>query len=341
MIALFVSAAFAQSAADWQFQSGGVVSPDAMASWATLSVSNPSVIWDRIHAQYVMAFESRTATVDANCPNGIWEIGLATSPDGVTWTKQAAPLLTPDPAGATFWSCVAAHPSLVYRTTTAAQVPSMYLHFKAEGWNGVNNGIGVALVKFNGATPYLRTVWSAPALAANGRSYATPHVIRQGSKWRMVVQDYPDVVEFVSTSPTSFTAAGAVALDFSALRAPVVPWVVNEFFNPSYVCDDDPVGNNDLALFVGGRDTEFGAVVAGSWAKAVSNRTNVAFALDTTPQVSWSTNTEWRHWDVLGLTSGEYLVYFDEKDAFGNNFIRLGGTDLAWTSSQVRTRYCP
>ena len=132
-----------------------------------------------------------------------------------------------------------------------------------------------------------------------------------------------------------------MVLDHSALRAPVVPWVDNELFNPAYVCGDDPVGNMDLKLFVGGRDTDYGAVVDGAFGTAISNRTTIAFALDATPQVTWTGNSAWRHWDVVGLTTGEYLVYLDEKDGSGNNFIRLGGTDLGWSAADVGTRYCP
>lgn len=336
------AAAHAQSAADWQFQ-GTVLAPDPGSSYANNSVGSSSVAWDYVNNQFLMVFESRTSTVDANCPNGVWDVGLATSPDGVTWTPQASPLLAPNPAANNFYSCVAAHPSIVFRTTTAQQVPSAYLYFKAEGWNGANNGIGVASIRFRASgTPYLRYVWSTPALPASaGHTWAMPKVVRQGSNWRMMVQDYPDIREFTSTSAVTFSGGGAVRLDFLTYKTPVVSWVVNEFFNPAYVCNDDPVGNQDLKLFPGARDTEYGQVVSGAWAKAVSNRSSINFVLDTTPQATWASDPEFRHWDVLGLTTGEYLIYFDEKDNSGNNFIRMGTTDPAWTSAQVRSRICP
>ncbi len=339
MVALF-AAAHAQNAADWQFQ-GTVLAPDVGSTYANVSIGNPSVVWDTVNSQFVMAFESRTTTVSANCPNGVWDVGLATSTDGVNWTMLPNPVVAPNPASGNFMSCVAAHPALVFRTTTAAQVPSMYLYFKAEGWAGADGGIGVAFLKFNGSTPYVRTLHTTPALAPGAAPRATPHVVRQGSKWRMMVQEYPDIYEYVSTTPISFTAAGTLRMDFSAYQAPVVPWVDNELFNPAYVCNDDPVGNNDLKLFVGGRDTNFGTVLSGAIGKAVSNRTTINFVLDTTPQVEWFTNDEFRHWDVVGLTTGEYVMYFDEKDGSGNNFIRIGTTDLAWLPAQSRTRYCP
>ena len=341
MIALVMSTAWAQSPGDWSFQAGAVLSPIPGSTWMGTTLSNPSVVRDWVNNQYVMAFETRTDTVHGSCPNGVWAVGLATSPDGITWTPQPNPVVMPNPGSGNFMACVAAHPTLVFRTTTAAQVPSMYLYFKAEGLNGTPGGIGAALLKFSGARPYLRTLYATPALAAGGRSYSTPHAVRQGSRWRLMVQDYPDILEFTSTTPTSFTGGGSVVLDHSALRAPVVPWVDNELFNPAYVCGDDPVGNMDLKLFVGGRDTDYGAVVDGAFGTAISNRTTIAFALDATPQVTWTGNSAWRHWDVVGLTTGEYLVYFDEKDGSGNNFIRLGGTDLGWSAADVGTRYCP
>jgi hypothetical protein len=177
--------------------------------------------------------------------------------------------------------------------------------------------------------------------ATGGAVYATPHVIRQGAKWRMLVQQYPDIVEFVSTNPTTFPDPPSMRMELATYRTPIVSWVVNEFFNPAYVCNDDPVGNFDLRMFPGSRDTNAGSVVSGAWSTAVAHKTVLNFALNTTPEVSWANNDEWRHWDMLGLTTGDYLVYFDEKDVNGNNFIRLGGTDLGWSNASVRTRMCP
>jgi hypothetical protein len=342
LLALVAGSAFAQQFT-WSYQAGAVLSPDPASTYANVSVSNPSVVRDIFNNQYVMAFETKTTTVDANCPNGVWDIGFATSPDGITWTMQTTPAIAPNPASNNYYSCVAAHPSLIYRSTNPAAVPTMFLYFKAEGWAGANKGIGVAFIKFRSSgAPYVRNLYAAPALVpSSGQTFATPHVIRQGSNYRMMVQEYPDILEYTSNSGTSFTTAGVTRFGLSTYQQPIVSWVDDEFYNPAYVCDDDPIGSFDLRVFPGARDTNAGTVLSGAWSTAVAHRSIFSYVLNTTPEVTWANNTEWRHWDVLGLTTGDYLIYFDEKDVSGNNFIRLGGTDLTWNAADIRTRFCP
>ncbi|MDP2313499.1 MAG: hypothetical protein Q8P41_11385 [Pseudomonadota bacterium] len=77
-------------------------------------VNAPTVAWTG--TQYVMYFESPAlaADVPSDCANS-YSIGRATSPDGLAWTVDAAPVLAPDRADpVSLYSCSVASPGVVY-----------------------------------------------------------------------------------------------------------------------------------------------------------------------------------------------------------------------------------
>lgn len=353
--------ALAQNPADWQFAAGSVLTPDAGISWASASVSNPSVVYDSVHHQYLMFFEARTPSTNSHCPDGIWNVGVATSPDGVSWTIDPTAVVAPSPTGSgkgKFYSCVAAHPSAYFSPNnwgTSQGYVSVY--FKAEqvdnacqgtapkSWGcGVYTGIGLATVCFDGAgAPYRCGLVNQPVVGnPNQYNMGTPKVVYQNKTWRMTMGIYPDI--YVATGAyNNMTLNPTPVMKKSVLRS-TIPWIVNEIFNPAQVCDDDPAGNMDLAMFVGGRETQGSSTVAGSFGKAVSDSSVISYLLDATPQVSWTGNDAWRHWDVRKLTNadGEYVVYYDERVG-DHNEIRYGVTDpsLTWNDADFGGWRCP
>lgn len=360
MLAL-VSPSSAQNPADWQYRAGAVLSPQPGISWASQSVSNPSVVYDSVNDRYVMFFEARTPTVDARCPAGVWNIGMATSPDGVAWTVNPTPLIAPDPNSATFYNCVVAHPTAVFNPAYNAGLNStgVYnVYFKTEQTVPSNacasgnrifgcgqyTGIGVANVCHDsGGNLYRCKLDNRPALYnTSSLNMGTPHVVYQAPNWRMTLGIYPDIYQANGTW-NRYTRAAAPILQQSVLKA-TVPWVVDELFNPAMVCNDDAGGDLDLAMFVGGRDTQGATTLTGSFGKALSDKNVISWALGATAQQTWAGNLAFRHWDVRKLTNaaGEYVIYFDEKDAQGNNFIRMGTTDpsLTWTDSDFSNNFC-
>ena len=66
--------------------------PDA---WDQDSVAGQVIVWDPLEKEYVMAYQGftlGTGEIDWDTfetDNGTWGIGIATSPDGVNWTKSA------------------------------------------------------------------------------------------------------------------------------------------------------------------------------------------------------------------------------------------------------------
>ena len=80
---------FDPMASAWRVEPAPQLSPGAAGDWDDSDVLNPSVI--RVGAEYFnfySGFDGET-----------WRTGLATSPDGLAWTKSPAnPLLEPDPS---------------------------------------------------------------------------------------------------------------------------------------------------------------------------------------------------------------------------------------------------
>ncbi|MCA9569211.1 MAG: hypothetical protein KC656_15285, partial [Myxococcales bacterium] len=298
------SQAFAQNPSDWQFMGTPVLTPDASVAWAADSVSSPSVVYDSIRGRYLMFFEARTPYTNSHCPQGIWRLGMATSPDGVSWTIVPDAVVPSNPTGwgaSTYYNCVAAHPTAFFspnnRGTSQGKV---WVWFKSEqidnacqgttrSWGcGVYTGVGLATVCFdNAGDPYRCALSNTPVLQSpDGANMGTPKMVYQTDTWRMALGIYPDI--YTATGRfDDLTLDPTPILRRSVLRQ-TIPWVVNEVFNPAQVCDDDSAGNMDLAMFVGGRETELGATVAGSWGKAISDSSVLSYMLDTTPQVSWT-----------------------------------------------------
>ncbi|HHO53791.1 MAG TPA: hypothetical protein ENK18_23690 [Deltaproteobacteria bacterium] len=330
---------------------GEVLAPDPGVLWASESIGAPAVTYDSIRDRFLMVFESRTPFTDASCPQGIWTLGLATSPDGTTWTIIPTPLLQPSPGSGTFYSCVAAHPAAVFSPTGNGR---MQVVFKAEQDTvgcGAGpcpyTGIGRLRVLFDAqgdvSTVNVQATPILPLTTAGG----FPSIASDGSSYYMIYQSYPNVYFSQSGSFLSFPA-GTLAFDVAAFggapgtadtAAAGPQWVYDEFFSPSLICDDSVPF--PWAVWVGSRDTNFGAVINGAWGKGIRTAAVADWLLATTPTKTWANDDDWRHWDMLRLITGDYLMWYSKKDALGNNSIYFGGTTLTFNNSDVQSRACP
>ncbi|MEZ4241763.1 MAG: hypothetical protein R3F59_37565 [Myxococcota bacterium] len=358
LFAAVSTAAHAQTPGSWQEVAGAVLSPNPGLSYMAESVSSPTVMYDANRNRFMMIFEAKTNNHDARCPQGVWALGFATSPDGVTWTPRSTPLVNPQPGNGRFYSCALSHPTAVYNPTAYGGNGVITLFAKGEqdtdacavttpSWGCDQiTGIGWLQIYLDaGGSPSVVAARSTPVLdpppaAGAPAYYGYPKVVRKGGVYRVLYQVYPDIWSAYTGNLTNFPdnqqrleiAKNDVKL--------VIPWVRNELFNPSLVCDD-AVGMS-YAGFIGGRLTNATGVVSGGWGKAVTNTfgTGATFALDATAQVEFTGDDTWRHWDVHKLTTGDYLVWFDEKTASGN-IIRFGGTTLTFNNADVVSKTCP
>lgn len=90
-----IGRATSQNGRAWTKGASPVLAAGAAGAWDDGGVDQASVIWDG--TQYLMAYRGWAA----GTPDTTSRIGIATSPDGITWTKHANnPVLTYGPAGA-------------------------------------------------------------------------------------------------------------------------------------------------------------------------------------------------------------------------------------------------
>jgi hypothetical protein len=346
---LFSAPAHAQVPGDWSYETNPVLEPDPLKPYMATSVGSPAVVYDSIRGRWFMLFETKTATVDANCPQGVWGIGAAVSADGINWTPYASALLNPVPSGTRFWNCAASHPTAVFLPNGNGQIIAFFKAEQADdacsvvapSWGcNVKVGFGRAQIFLNASgDPSVIGLSGTPVHVPTTTNFGFPKVVKVGNLYRILYQAYPDIVSTSSALLTSFPAA-TLEIDLVNGEKYGTTYAIDEWFNPAFVCDDDPTF--EYATFVGARNTNAGTVIEGAWGKAIRDVwTGGSFALDLTPQVTWSTDDEWRHWDVTRLSTDEYLVWFDEKDGSGNNFIRFGGTDLAFNNSDAVSKVCP
>jgi hypothetical protein len=344
----------AQTPGSWVFEPGAVLEPSAvtLSGVGVSTISNPAVVYDTLRSRWFMVFEAMTDTVDARCPQGVWALGAAVSTDGINWTPFANAILFPTPGNGRFFSCVAAHPTAMYSPTVYGGAGGILVVFKAEqdtdaclvstpSWGcATATGFGRVQIELNATTGDPRRVFiqTTPVHQPATATFGYPKVIQDAGTYRILYQAYPDIVSTSSVGVANFPAAVNEILQSSG----AVPDADNEVFNPSFVCDDDPKGAFPYATFVGGRDTNGGLIVAGSWTKAIEATFAQSWLVDATPQISWTDTNAWRHWDVTKLIDGNYLVWFDEKDPLtGTNFIRFGGTTLTFNNADAVSRVCP
>lgn len=345
LVAQLLAAPANAQALSWQFVAGAVLSPNPGDPFVANSIGSPTVVYDSLRGRLLMQFETVTSATDPNCPAGIYGIGGATSTDGISWTYFPGVSLSPTPGSGTYWQCVTAHPTNLFNSTTGngrlltwfkAQQGTVACPGPAWGCTDVT-GIGHMRSIFDAAgNVTTRTVSASPVWASSNAAF--PKMTRDGNLFRLVLQVYPDVWMGTSTVPNSFSPSPTLTL---AEMQAAVAYAQNELFNPSLICDDDPAFPD--AMFVGARDTNAAGVVEGGWSKAMLDPIGGSWILDTTPQQTWLGNDEWRHFDVHKLNTGtdEYVVWFDEKDAAGNNFIRFGGTDISITGADLVSKACP
>ena len=328
----------------FSYRSSAVLSPQSGLTWASESVGAPSVAYDTVHDRFIMAFEARTPTTDADCPQGVWALGLATSTDGISWTVRSTPLIEPSPGDGTYYSCVAAHPAAVFRAVNNGE---LYVLFKAEQDEDTctsgcpYKGLGGVKVVFNASGNVSNVVIaSSPVLSFSGPG-GHPSFVKDGNNFKLLYQRYPDIYRTQSTNINSFST-GLVTFDASYDWAgnESVGWEYDEFKSPSVLCDDSVAF--PFAAWVGSVDTNFGEVVAGGWGKAISS-SGASWDLSTSAIETWSDDDSWRHWDMLRLTTGDYLVWYSKKDSSGDSAIYFGGTptNLSFNNSDVESRICP
>jgi hypothetical protein len=344
---LLPGVALAQAPGSFVLNGPPVLEPNPLITYMSESIANPSVAYDTIRDRYLMVFEARTPTVNAACPQGVWALGYATSPDGLVWTPSNIPLLNPTPGSGTYHECVAAHPNVIFNPAANGGNGRLVVWFKGEEDNSIcggtgscdqqYTGVGRMRVNYNLAGNITSTtVKATPVLDSGDANFGYPHVVQNNGTFYMLFGRYPDILVATGATTGLFVADPIPALEL-AEYAGTIPWVEDELFNPATVCEDNIIF--PFSAFVGGRNTNFGAVINGGWGSGISS-TGLSWVLGIDPFFEWSDDLSWRHWDVL-RANNDYLVWYDQKDGSGNNSIYFASTTTTWNNADVYSKSCP
>lgn len=227
------------------------------ADWDRKSVETPAVV--KFNGTYYMFYTGYPIT---QTDSTSYQIGYATSADGINWTKHGSLLAPTDPSGAPnldFNQFVVAEPAPVVFQN------KIYLYFTALG---ANVGVGTTLQTI-GLTTFDGTSWSAPQKVlepdqaqyprgSNWKGYSTPNAIVMNNKVHLyfdVVTETPFEqvkIHHASSSDgiTSWTQDSANIFD----RSEFSPWADVDLRAPAALLDGKILrlyfaGNGDTSAF--------------------------------------------------------------------------------------------
>ena len=307
-------------------------------------IGSPTVAYVPDTDTWVMFFEARYGS-GAPCTQGIWGIGRATSPDGLTWTVDDDFALQPKLDS--YYDCVMAHPSVTYDDGTWTLF--FKAHQNAEACADTDNvpswgcslvtGIGVA--QSTNGTDW--TVSEEPIYVDNTIGF--PRATKVDGVWNVFFERRSSATSFEIWRTTS-SDEGATWSDVARVLQPgFADWVEEEVFNPAVTCDPNDTTGIPLTMWAGGAnhdDDNFATVRTMGVGLAVSQTGAAWFWDPDTPALlrvvtpedgNTEAEQDWRHWDVL-RTGDEHLIYFAERFADDGNKPRVG---LAYTYAEQQT----
>jgi len=321
LIVSFVTFAWASSPHD--FYDLGIV----LRGSGTFSggVGAPSVEYEGDSGKIVMYFESPVPgpEVPAGCANS-YQIGRATSMDGVTWTVDEAPVWSADPTVGSPRACSVAQPAVLFDGTrwnlfySASKVPNEGETTNAPsgiGWAVSDDGITWSpqeeqAVPFEGSP-----VGLASATALNGTMYLS---------WA----SDPDL--WMMSRPINGGAWSAAEriVDHAAVGAWGADWVLG----PSLLCNE--AADNQLGMLAGGDSaTGVRSLAWGDSGNAHSWTFNEPISEGTLDA------TTLNHWDTLRAGLG-FVLWYSRTDPTSG----LKAVGVALTDTRLGTivpRVCP
>jgi MYXO-CTERM domain-containing protein len=303
-------------------------------------VNAPTVAWDG--AQYVMYFESLSAVEDtpADCANS-YAIGRATSPDGLAWTIDEAPVLAPDQEDVvSVYSCSVAQPAVVFADGVFHLLFTMGDE-KQDSGSTINRAAGIGYATSTDGVSF--TVVTAPTPigdAEDGTPTGDWHAPDGGSVSTNVgmpsmtlINDTLFVTYVGGTSMYAAkydTAINQWSLWDTAVSSPWLgtEWAAYGVFSPALYCTDDTLG-----LLVGGyEDATYGPRGVGLASSTDLVTWEVGAALGAVAAPFESLN----HVEVMPA-GGDSLVFYGMTDpATGKKGVGLAATSTAWGTPDAR-----
>jgi hypothetical protein len=326
-----------------------MVEPVADTYYAS-GVGSPTVAYDKKADLWVMYFETQFGPADApggTCDEGQWGLGRATSTDGLHWVVDADGLrISPEPGS--YYSCVAAHPKVIYdgkkwRLWFKAQQQSTGCGANPVPSWGCKEVTGVGYAESEDGVDWVVT----PEPILNLSTFGFPAVTQVDGVYRMLLSysntanGVYELWESVSTDDgATWTTPQAV------IQPGFATWVEDEIYNPALACR--PSSNNPYILWAGGRNSEgppSARVIKTAGLGRAYSQDALTWPWDVhNPYVLWNLDPpsgppdrDWRHWDVVRI-KGDYLLYFSQRNDDGKNRIGLAYTYMGQQASFLEKR---
>lgn len=299
------------------FTDSGIVlrAPDD-GTWAW-GIGAPSVEWDG--TQYVMYFESDIGPA-SGCPTR-YVIGRATSPDGVAWVIDAAPVLSGNSGDArSHWYCGASQPAVAFDGTT------WHLAFMENEYT-------------NEGRPESRASYLGYATSTDGVSFtvvedAVGTVARGmgrsgGSGWwpvgfpSVVLADGEVNILYATYAGFGYARSGATVglrQTFYALDGDLAAdgrWV----YSPSGICDNDPASVFRTLFLARYREDAPSAVWTENEAMWMDSR-----ELESVDGTSMHLFTAVRHADLLQVGESDAVLWYTTFDELGRRAVGYAAT---------------
>lgn len=283
-------------------------------------VNAPTVEFDRSQHLFVMYFESPRETFPADCASS-YEIGRATSHDGLTWMINAVPVLKGNDAdSAALDHCGVSQPSVVYDGET------WHLFYTQAGarasGSSSNTPGGIAYsISSDGVTYKVADPQVVPPSTDAARPVGLPSATILDGEILLMFDAYPDLHLYSALTDlsTGWTDEGMV-LDH-ADEAFSETWL----FGPALVCH--PV--QDLTLFVSGDGADGRAIAMATSPDAVE----WTYDADTPISVGTVPFDQINHFDVLRNGSGRgWSMWYSMTDP-DTGLKAIGhGTTVPWSA---------
>jgi hypothetical protein len=204
-IAAGASSTAPAGAANWSKSSSNPVLAPSSSGWDNGLIASPSVI--KVGSSYMMYYEGQDKTTYT------WHIGLATSSDGIVWTRSASnPVLSPGASGK--WDeFEVRYPSVHYDGST----------YRMWYW-GRSSIDDIARIGLATSTDgVIWTKYANPVLGTSGSGYIPGSVIKSGSTFIMWFKtQYGEMMRATSSNGIAWDTPQTVITDQILRSAPSV-----------------------------------------------------------------------------------------------------------------------
>jgi len=350
---LATALSFGQGATEIEVRNQTLLAPNQLVWGLGTTVGSPSVVvheaWDTNAELLLMVYETQYEAASAVCPAGRWGVGLAYRANGSNTRalNDAGPIVVP--ASGSYYSCVAAHPTIVELTNLPfSQGQTWLVYFKAERECAVGDaacerysGLGRMVIQYdaNSGSSYnyfITAPDATPVLADVAQDMGYPKAAFVGGQYRIAFSQYPDI----------YLASSFLVDDFTVPAAPVVTagapaaWGDDELLSPAILCE----GSSSMKMYPVGR----------SWDVTPSMLTDVSVGgfqssdfstfteINALPYLSTlAGDVEARHLHASSSNNyAEYAMYFSSPNGTGGNSIRYADTaGFVWQDTD--SRRCP